>query len=347
VCGPRGQIELLLNEYWERLSSVGRFEVGRPRLLDLAEIDRNFRAPGSPAVAVVSHAPGVGIPFTRQLQVEFVAGSPHFPGLPELICEPSYLFSGTRGGAGGPNATPQVHLDRERMTHLMGTLPQAKAPISHPCVALLDTGVDPEQNFGHQRVDMVDFIGADIHGVREGPWTDPNGHGTAMAQIIQFVNPNACIHPIRVLNGANQGECFEILIGLQYALYSGQFACVTACLAAPATFDCASSLGRSIEWMLGYTHRHAQVGVPMVIAAGGNDGTGSHSQYLAQMAGVIVARALDEHNQLAAYNSEPPPNAITESVYGGTAQQPIGTIGSDPLYGTSIAAAALTGAYMQ
>jgi hypothetical protein len=144
----------------------------------------------------------------------------------------------------------------------------------------------------------------------------------------------------------NRAECFEVLIGLQYALYSDQFDCVTACLAAPATFDCASSLGRSIEWMLSYTHKQPQIHVPKVIAAGGNRGAGSHSQYLAQMAGVVVATALDEQGNIASYNSQPPPNAFTQPVYGGTKERPVGTIGNDPLYGTSVAAAALTGAYL-
>jgi Subtilase family len=193
---------------------------------------------------------------------------------------------------------------------------------------------------------MVDFTDLDNQGVRDSqPPTDPHGHGTAMAQIIHCVNNNAAITPVRVLDAANQGESYEILAGLQYALYSNEFDCVTACLSTAAIETCASSFGRTMEWMIGYTQKQPQAHVPVVIAAAGNDGP-ANSEYLAQMAGVVVAVALDDQGNDASYNSIPPNNADTKRAYGGTEQQPVGTIGTNPLFGTSIAAAAITGAYL-
>jgi hypothetical protein len=105
-----------------------------------------------------------------------------------------------------------------------------------------------------------------------------------------------------------------------------------------------------MEWMLAYTQKQPQTSVPVVITAAGNGGAGSNSEYLAQMAGVVVAIALDDQGNDASYNSTPPSNAVTERAYGGTSQKPVGTITQQanivPLYGTSIAAAAITGAHV-
>lgn len=344
ICGPRGQLRKLIETEWDQLSCAPRFNVERPQLLDLAVVDHHFEDPESPAVAVVHHAPGVGIPFTRQLQVELVVGSPHLTALPELICEPGFTLSGTHGGDGIQNGTPQVELDPAALTRITNTLPHPETRYRSR-VALLDTGVDPGQ--AQVNTPMIDFVDADMHGVQKAAPADPHGHGTAMAKIIQAINPGADISPIRVLNAANRGQCFEVLIGLQYALYSEQFDCVTACLAAPATVDCASSLGRSIEWMLGYWRKQTHIQLPIIIAAGGNGGPRSHSQYLAQMPNVVVAMALDEHGQLASYNSQPPPHSTPEHVFGGTVESPVGTIGqAEKLWGTSVAAAALTAAHL-
>jgi hypothetical protein len=242
-----------------------------------------------------------------------------------------------------------VELDDQYIEELVATLPQPGRTYGRaPRVALLDSGIDPGQvDLGQvQPAEMIDFVDAHIHGVRQTTnLTDPLGHGTAMAMIIKTLSPRTVITPLRVLNAHNEAECFAVLIALQYALYSGRFDYVTACLSAPAINPCPNSLGRSVEWMLGYTCKQPNMRVPQIIAAGGNDGPYSQSQYLAQMAGVLVARANDETGNLAAYNSYPPPAAHIARAYGGTKGKPVGTVGGKPLYGTSVAAAALTGAY--
>lgn len=358
ICGPRWQVRTLIDEYWPQLDTARRFGLRdqRPRLLDLAELDERFNDAESPAVAIVEHQPGEGIPLTRHLQVELVVGNRQFGGMPELICEPGYPFAGTHGGAhaAGPPA-PRVHLYDPRIAYMeatlatLATLPLRGGRNGGTRVALLDSGVDPGQvDLGQTQPEMIDFIGAHMFGVRRTQTViDPLGHGTAMAMIIKALSPRTVITPLRVINAQDQAECFEVLIALQYALYSEQFDYVTACLAAPARTPCPNSLGRSIEWMLGYTCKQPHIRVPKVIAAGGNHGPSRQSQYLAQMAGVLVARANDETGNLAGYNSNPPPHAYTHRTYGGTRDQPVGTVGGQPLYGTSVAAAALTGALVR
>jgi Subtilase family len=347
ICGPRRQVVEFV-EFWTRSATMERFgsQVHPPKLIDLTVLDWLFKNPDSPAIAVMHHAPGIGIPLTRQLQVEFMVGSSYFHPLPELICEPGQPFHGTHSAGGGSTSSPQVHLDTMGLARISRSLPSISDPAPGRRVALLDTGLDPTQV--KCAASMVDFTDIDNQGVRITTPADPHGHGTAMAQIVLDIKPAADIEPIRVLNDANEGESYEILASLQYALYSNKFDCVMACLSAPAFSTCESSLGRSIEWMLSYANMQPQIAVPMVVAAAGNDGPQTNSQYLAQMAGVIVAEAEDENGNYATYNSAPPPNAVTRRAYGGTSALPVGDIAnSEPLYGTSIAAAAITGAYLR
>ena len=85
-----------------------RREVARPELIDLTHLDWRFGDPDSPAIAVISHSPGVGIPLTRRLRVEFAVGGLKVAPMPELVCEPGYHFDGSQGTPTGGSSTPQV-----------------------------------------------------------------------------------------------------------------------------------------------------------------------------------------------------------------------------------------------
>ena len=350
VCGPRRQIESMIEQWtwFETGWPYGR-EVARPELIDLTHLDWRFGDPDSPAIAVISHSPGVGIPLTRRLRVEFAVGGLKVAPMPELVCEPGYHFDGSQGTPTGGSSTPQVQLDPAAVTKIINNLPSGIAQTGGTNVALLDTGIEPPQSSGSAptMVDFTDIVGQGR--VRSGSATDEHGHGTAMAEIMLAVNSNAVVNPVRVLDSNNQGECYEVLAGLQYGLYSDQFDLVVACLAAPATHDCSSSFGITMEWMLAYSKRY-KVTVPPVIVAAGNGGPHGHCEYLAQMAGVVVVLALDDQLNDAAYNSIAPQHATTIKAYGGTDQVPVGAItrGSTTvdLWGTSVAAAAIAGAYL-
>jgi hypothetical protein len=354
ICGPRSLV-VTLRDVWPRLAATARFGLSAypPELIDLGtltdeELAQKFRAPDSPAVAVVKHTSGVGLPFTTQLQVELMVGS-HERGMsamPGLVCEPGYQFYGAQPGRGG-----QFQFAAGKLAQLTGSVPAIYNKAAGFKVALLDSGLDPASvPTNSQGNQMVDFVDSLLYGVRgPGPTADPHGHGTAMAQIIDALQPQADIHPIRVLNDSNTAESHEVLAGLQYALFLGQFDCVLASLSSPAATICATSLGRSVEWMVEYCRNQAKV-LPPIIAAAGNSNS-NPSGYPAKVPDAVVALAVDGYGNDVNYNSTPPPNATILRAYGGDNTDALGDIvhidgTTTRFYGTSMAAAAIAGAYL-
>jgi hypothetical protein len=317
-------------------------------LIDLSSLEPRFLTPDSPAVAVVEHSVGMGLPLTTQLQVELMVGS-HERGMaamPQVICEPGYQFYGAQAGRGG-----QFQFASGKLTQLTGSVPAIATKAAGLRVALLDSGLDPASapanSTGNQ---MIDFVGSFYNGVGgPGPATDPHGHGTAMAKIIDAMQPQADIHPIRVLNDQNTAESHEVLAGLQYALFLGQFDCVLASLSSPTATKCATSLGKSVDWMVEYCRNQVKV-LPPIIAAAGNE-TAKASGYPAKVPDAVVALAVDGNGNDANYNSTPPPNATVLKAYGGDNTDFLGNIvhsdgTTTGFYGTSMAAAAIAGAYL-
>lgn len=347
VCGPRLSIREMI-ERWPSMRTAHRFSdiVEAPRLIDLVGLDRSFADPHSPAIAVIRHPKGIGIPLTRQLQVEFLVGDGDGGGSPlaQLVCEPGYSFWSTDGSGGG-GSNPQIHLDSSALALIRRSLPVPTWRAAGLRVALLDTGIDPVQvpSAAHAMIDFRNNLLSGGSAVVQAD--DVHGHGTAMAKIIHEVNPNANITAISVLGRGTAGHCYEVLAGFEFALYSGQFDCVVACLASRASSHCDNAFGITVEWMLSYCQ--TQRALPLVVAAVGNDGP-KHSQYLARLPGVVVGVATDSQGSDAAYNSIPPSPANTMRAYGGTQQTPVGTITAtasqvEDLWGSSIAAAAIAG----
>jgi hypothetical protein len=299
---------------------------------------------------VIRQTRGIGVPLTRQLQVEFVVGGRGLTELPQLICEPGYSMFGMSAATGGAGFTPQVTLDPHALNTIRQSLPGNLQPAAGGRTAVLDTGIDPAQVPGCAAT-MIDFSKHALSGLKRVPAADANGHGTAMAQIIRAVNTRAAITPIKVLSDLGGAHSYEVLSGLSYALHSGQFDCVVTCLGAPASGNCGTSFGITFEWMLGYCTSRLGGSTPPIIAAVGNNAS-KNSEYPAKIAGVVVAVATDAQGNDADYNSILPAHAHAVRAYGGTSTTPVGTITGSvssqagDLWGSSIAAAAIAGHHL-
>ncbi|MEH0661013.1 S8/S53 family peptidase [Streptomyces stelliscabiei] len=345
VVGPRWQIEWLI-ERWRELRTPDRLHIERPRIVEFREVDRDtarrFDDAWSPAIAVAHHHSGLGIPGTAQLQAELMIGPqgrlprPYdypYPGL-QLLWEPGYQFRSTHQGDANIPDDPFDVDELDQLVESAPTVSTGSRARGHR-VAVLDTGV---RGAAH---DMLDFIKCDDEGIRKTSAVDPHGHGTAVATVIKAVQGNADIHPIRVLDEAKEGQSYEVLAGLMYALWSGKYDLINASLTTDVSGPCATSMGRSIDYILGYCSE--LVDLPVLVAAAGNDGGSTLCGYPACLPQAVVAIARDHTGARAEYNCKPPWWSVTKEAYGGSESRPLG---HPSLWGTSFAAGAISGAYL-
>ncbi|MFE5489033.1 S8 family serine peptidase [Streptomyces virginiae] len=350
VVGPRWQIEWLI-ERWETLRTPDRLGIERPTMVRFHDVHREaaqrFEDDWSPAIAVAHHPPGFGMRATAQLQAELMQGprgrsafwdARPYHEEPHLLWEPGYRFRSAQQEVAG---IPDDAFDPDVLDALVQSAPAVpRGPTANGHrVAVLDTGV---RGAAH---DMIDFINCHDVGITTTPAADPHGHGTAVASVITAVRSSADIHPLRVLREDNQGESYEVLAGLVYTLWSGAYDLVNASLTTDVSGQCATSLGRSVDYLLSYCS--AEVAPPVLVAAAGNWGPAHASGYPACLPDAVVALATDDTGARASYNCTPPPGAIEEEAYGGSDAQPLGTLPDGTrLFGTSFAAAAVSGAYL-
>ena len=347
VMGPRASVIRFLN----RLPSFAAYErydlsAWEARLIDLAELDGSvgelFRRDEAPAVGVVTHSADARFCVAADLQAELMVGpaAGDVDPMPELLCEPGFRFAGAASGV-------LPTLDPAKVTQVVASAPAIAATdkAAGRRVALLDTGLLTTSH------PMIDFVDSFKLGVRSLSGDDPHGHGTAVAEILLATQPAADIRAVRVLNDQNRGASYEVFAGLEYAFWSGQFDIVNASLTTDTSGLCETSLGRSVDYLYSYCRANASFPVPMIVAAAGNDGPKKSSGYPANLRGAVVAQAIDANNVPENYNSTLPPNSIVRSAFGGSDRDQLGYTqppnqAAQPLWGTSFAAAAVTGAYL-
>lgn len=118
-------------------------------------------------------------------------------------------------------------LDAIRLTDAQALVPELGRGIK---VAVIDTGIDLNHGAfaGHlDTVNMKDFL-LNTSTPQEvnastvaGTYSDGYGHGTAVADLILQVAPNATILPLRVLDGNGGGDIQTIANAISYAVSSG------------------------------------------------------------------------------------------------------------------------------
>ncbi|WP_181810980.1 S8/S53 family peptidase [Streptomyces ipomoeae] len=338
VIGPQCQIWQLM-ERWDTLKTPGRLWIERPSVVDLRGVDPETAHrfdDESLAIAVAYHHSGLGIAAAAQLQAEAMV-EPEWGS--QLLWEPGYEFQSTHHADVGIPDHPFDESELALLVQSTPAVPAANRARGHR-VAVLDTGLRDAHG------DMLDFVRCDYAGIKTTPTADPHGHGTAVATVIKAVCGAADIHPIRVLNDKNRGKSYEVLAGLIYALWSGAYDLINASLTTDAAGPCATSLGRSIDFILRYCSEKSSL--PVLVAAAGNFGRTAMCGYPARLPQAVVALAQDHTGQRAEYNSTPPDWAFTQEAYGGSKARPLGHFNhpAASLWGTSFAAAAVSGAYL-
>ncbi|MCW2675663.1 MAG: hypothetical protein JWR70_703 [Modestobacter sp.] len=332
VTGSGEGLEILQQE-WERLPTVLRFALSRPEQTTFADLptehEFDYRAP---AVALIRHEwPDSSI--ANRLAVDMVTHR-----IP-VVVEPVHTFgltgAGPHGGSAGAGR-PSVQLTHSALAKVSTRVTPGTAGGSR--VGVLDTGD------GGRPGSMFDFVGGLAR------WTkadDTDGHGTAVAELILALNPAVTVTALRVITTARTTS-HELLCGLSYALWCGQFDVLNASLSSQQVGGCPTVLGGSLDMVL-QVCQSAGAKLPVLVAAAGNTTTGQGFGYPAQLPGSVIVQALDMSGQPASYNVQvlPPYQAVFAT--GGDAADPLGVLtrpdgSQEDLYGTSFAAAVVTAA---
>ncbi|MGI8806503.1 MAG: S8 family serine peptidase [Acidimicrobiales bacterium] len=261
--------------------------------------------------------------------------------MPTLLVEPGFSLHAASG-----SGAPTVRIDSAKLSLVVASARNVNisGSAAGPRVALLDTGL------ARAGQEMADFKDGRVQTISA---EDAHGHGTAMTQVIEAVKPNARVYPVRVLSNGKKGKSYELLVGLAFALWSGQFDVISASVTTDAAGMCETSLGKSLDYLLAMARTNPNDAVPLLVAAAGNSPSKS-SGYPAVLldAVVVVAQQRDPSGSYvrADYNSTPPPGARVHEAYGGDPGDslgdvtPTGSTTAQPQWGTSFAAAAVAGA---
>jgi hypothetical protein len=316
-----------LRGVWSELEVTRRYDLPEPRIVNFADLDHAFEDPNAPGVARVWHE-WVDGNVANLIQVEAA-----LRGL-SVICEPAHeLTLATGGGHGAGGQRPNVTIDPNVAARAVSSqLPPTAAGRK---VAVLDTG-----DLSGSRPTMVDFLKGqpDDQAISD----DLHGHGTAVAQLLREVNPNADVYIVRVVQN-DLTSTYELLCGLTYVMWPGLYDVVSVSLTQKMPGGCATMLGASLDMVLEICRRYGK-SVPTLVAAAGNSTSGHGFTYPAKLSGAVVVQAWDWQQNSAGYNVTLPPTVQPAFASGGDGRQPFGTItrvGRQPekLFGTSFAAA--------
>lgn len=337
LTGPEGELRRLVENWEEVIGPLGRLDLPRPHLHSLREsqLGSQFDSEWCPAVAVIWHRGRLGHRLADALQVRLLvtsATSEDHRGQ-AVICEPGFRLSVATWTQPWPAAAVNLSPD---------SVARAYAAIgggTGHSVAVLDTG---ESDLGAAQ--MIDFVGGNPTFVAA---EDKNGHGSAVSALVRALRPHASVTSVRVANERGLAESRDILLGLTFALWSGRYDVLNVSLTSQLAGNCATTLGRSLAFVLEMSRRRGPDPEPVLVAAAGNRTSGQSLGYPALLPNALVATALDWNGQPADYSLSTSGTQVIEvPAFGGTAIDPFGTViasgDEKPLYGTSFAAAVVT-----
>jgi hypothetical protein len=324
-----------VRERWAEFRAVHRFDLREAHVTTLEHLGHHWAGIDAPAVMTVHHGHVPGHLVANELQIELAVEYGY-----EVMSEPGYRTGVAYPNYGAPS-TWSVVLHDEPLGRARQQLALSEPLGNGARVAVLDTGDD-----GDFMLDMLEEKPVVTAAV------DAAGHGSAICALVHALRPNAEIHPVRVLR-IDPGDSTALLLGLIAVLWpdedgKARYDAVNVSLSRQLVDECSSSLGATLAFVRALCGRHGAI--PPVIAAAGNRTSGQQFGYPAALPDAIAAVALDWDGNAADYNVEVPPGILREAGYGGTREDPFGTVDNghqqNALYGSSFAAALVTCRYL-
>jgi len=155
-----------------------------------------------------------------------------------------------------------------------------------------------------------------------------------------------------VLNASGRADSFNLFLALTYCLWPGTFDVVNASLTNEGLGPCATTLGRSLTFVLRQCQQYGKGSATTLVAAAGNKTSAQRLGYPAQLPTAVIATGLDWSGNDAGYNvSTATASGTVQPAFGGTQSDPFGQFvdpngQQHPMFGTSFAAAVVTASYL-
>lgn len=342
VVGPSSSIHEL-EGLWPQLETPARFGLTFRERRALDEYPE-YQDPNCPSVLVTLHRPELGPQVADSLQAELVGQYASYG----LICEPGYqvrpVSFPARGGAAPPpvpgGQVPTATLDPQRVSQALQSIPSGPAT----SVAVLDSGCNPAVS-----ATMVDFLTGQP---APRPASDAHGHGTAVTSLFQALRPKSTIYPVRILDAEGRADSFDLFLALTFCLWPGNFPVVHASLTTQLAGQCATSLGRSVAYIVNQCRNAGKAAGVTLVAAAGNTPHASRLGYPALAPYAKVATALDWNGADPGYNVPTAGTAVNVvPAFGGTSVDPFGQLtlaaGTvEAIFGTSFAAVVVSASHL-
>jgi Subtilase family len=348
IVGPQERILTAIRSWDRFLTGIGLPPVDPPVLLPMPGLVERF-GPRTPRIAVIRHLPGFSMRIVAQLRRDFDQ-----VGIFELFCEQGFYLSLARPSREPPtrSATISIKWRSDRLQAIADIKTFQLPP------RLLSARNQFVRHAGPTRVALVDTGDVEATtqvmcygGFRGQQASDDDGHGTAIAALVRRLAPNARLTSYRVMvPGERQARSYNVLHAINMCLQTQPgYHVINISLTAPPSTDPDKLLGESLEYLLSLPE--SQVAPrPTIVTAAGN-GSGTPMTYPALLPGVEVALASDWNGRLATYNCKAPDGLEIKTVVapGGLPDDPFGFVSRSPhrdvpLYGSSFAAALITGA---
>jgi subtilisin family serine protease len=202
------------------------------------------------------------------------------------------------GAVGDPNAFYQMNAGF--LTQVSWLPPASASPIREVNVAVLDTGLSPQQPFLWKRViDVANFVevGQPPYDLPMNQNSNGNefsdeaiGHGTMVTGVIAQMAPHAGLIPVRIADSDGTTTSWRMIKGLVFAVHAG----ADIINVSLGSMDRITALSDMLDWV--------ELRNVLVVAAAGNNARETDF-YPASYSEVISVVALDQHDRKAPFSN--------------------------------------------